>query len=193
MKNSISFILHVPVVILFVLVSLWVSPAFAQKKQDAQKIGVYDSRIITFAWSRSAFFSEHQKKFAQQSDSAQKSKDTARIKELSIHAMSYQHLLHQMVFGSGSISAIMELVRDKIPEIAKQASVCMIVSKFELNYKDPSCEIVDLTDQIAQLFKPTENIDKMAGEIKKEEPVPLEDLDIEQEMLDLYCERFGKK
>jgi hypothetical protein len=33
----------------------------------------------------------------------------------------------------------------------------------------------------------------MAGDISKADPVPLEDLTIEVEMLDLYCKRFGKK
>jgi hypothetical protein len=45
---------------------------------------------------------------------------------------------------------------------------------------------------VSGLFHPTENIDQMAAEIVKTEPVPLEDPTIEEEMLGLYCIRFGK-
>lgn len=132
-------------------------------------------------------------KFARQSDSATKANDTARLKELSVGIMSYQHLLHQMIFSNGSIIMAMNIVKDKLPELAKNEGVSMIVSKWELNFSDPSIAIIDVTDQVAKLFNPKENIDKMAADIKKQEPVPLEDLTIEGDMLDLYCKRFGGK
>jgi len=56
----------------------------AQSSPVKIKIGVYDSRIVTLAWSRSAFFADHQKMFGLKSDSATRAHDTARLKELSI-------------------------------------------------------------------------------------------------------------
>jgi hypothetical protein len=53
-------------------------------------------------------------------------------------------------------------------------------------------EVIDLTGEVIKLFSTTENIDHMVGEIAKAEPVPLQDLTIEAEMLDGYCKRFGK-
>jgi hypothetical protein len=167
--------------------------ALGQKNKSVYKIGVYDSRILVLAYSRSQFFADYQKKFKMQSDSANNAKDSAKIKELSVQAMSYQHLMHQMVFGSGSAKGIMNLVESKLPEVAKNAGVVMIVSKFEVNFNDPSVEIVDLTDAIIPLFNPLENIDKMKDEFKKIEPVALDQLSIEQEMLDMYCTKFKKK
>ncbi|MCX6277986.1 MAG: hypothetical protein NT004_07800 [Bacteroidetes bacterium] len=180
-------------IILLFLLATTGTMLFAQKKPTGLKIGTYDSRIITFAWSRSDYFKQHMKIFSMQNDSAQKANDTARIKELSIQAMSFQHLLHLMIFGTGSTTIIIDIVKDKLQELAKKEGVSMIVSKYEVNFADPSVEIIDLTNLIAQLFKPTENIDKMAGEISKVQPVPLEELTIENEMLDLYCHRFAKK
>jgi hypothetical protein len=98
-----------------------------------------------------------------------------------------------MVFGSGSIITVMDLVRDRLPEVAKQAGVGVLMSKFEMVFKDPSVETVDVTSQIIQLFKPNENLDKMITEIYKNEPIPLDDLDIEADMIDSYCSRFGGK
>ena len=132
-------------------------------------------------------------KIRQHSDSAMKTNDTLKIKEVSIQAMSYQHLLHQMVFSNGSAASILEQVKDKLPEVAKQAGVKIVISKYELTYQDPTVEVIDLTMEVAKLFNPAETIDKMVGEIQKSQPVPLDELSIEAEMIDGYCKRFGKK
>ena len=165
----------------------------AQKKSPVLKIGTYDSRIITFAWSRSDFFKERMAKMGQQGDSANKAHDSARIKDLGVQAMSFQHLLHQMVFSNGSAGLIMQIIKDKLPELARTTGANIIVSKWELNYRDPSVEIIDLTSQVEALFQPKENIDKMAAEISAQPPIPLDELGIETEMLDYYCKLFGKK
>ena len=193
MKNSISSFSMIFLLYLFSIITIPANSVYGQKNKNAIKIGTYDSRVIVFAYSRSQLFMDHQKKFSMQNDSIKNAKDSAKFKELSVMAMSYQHLLHQMVFSSGSVQDIIGLVKDKLPELAKQAGLVMIVSKFEVNYIDPSCEIVDLTNAIIPLFNPKENIEKMAGEIGKTKPVPIEELTIEQEMLEMYCTRFGKK
>ena len=166
---------------------------FAQKTKAAIRIGTYDSRIVTFAWSRSDYFKQRLIKINQQSDSAMKAHDTARIKELSVEAMSYQHLLHLMIFSNGSIGFVMAIVKDKLPGLAKTAGVSVILSKWELNFSDPSIEIVDLTSQVAQIFQPKENIDQMSKDISAQQPIPIDEFGIETDMLDGYCNRFGKK
>jgi hypothetical protein len=137
--------------LIFVIVATIAKPVYAQKKGETLKIGTYDSRVITFAWSRSDYFKHHMSKYNSQSDSARKVNDSAKIRELSVQGMSYQHLLHQMVFSTGMASSIMELIRNQLPELAKKEDVSMIVSKWELNFVNPTVEIVDLTNQIAQL------------------------------------------
>jgi hypothetical protein len=183
------------IVITFVLTVLTFSPyqLSAQKKSNVLRIGTYDSRIIVMAYSRSELFARHQELFIKQSDSAQKVNDTAKMKELSIQAMSNQHLLHLMVFGSGSASAIVNLIKEQLPDVAEKANVDIIISKFELSWTDPKVEIIDVTNDLVKLFKPKENIDKMCNEIAKTDPVPLEELTLEEDMLDLYCTRYGKK
>lgn len=165
----------------------------AQKKQPAIKIGTYDSRIIALAWSRTDYLKQHMMKFSMQMDSAQKAHDSARVKELTVGIMSYQHLLHLVVFSNGSAGFIMALVKDKLPELAKTTGVSVILSKWELNYSDPSFEVVDLTNQVVQLFQPKENIDKTAAEISNLQPGPIDEFAIETDMLDGYCRLYGKK
>lgn len=179
--------------ILLVVMTMTGMQVLSQPNVKVLKIGTYDSRTIIFAWSRSDFFRQHMAKFKSANDSAQKAKDTAKIRALSIQAISYQHLLHQMIFGTGTVAFVMDLVKDKISEVARNAGVSIVLSKWELIYKDPSAEVVDITEQIVQLFNPKEDIHKMMEEIRKTEPVPLEDLTIEDEMLDGYCRKFSIK
>ncbi len=167
--------------------------ASAQKKSSFIKIGTYDSRTIIFAWSRTDLLKQYLIKLNQRSDSAKKANDSAKIKELSVQAISFQHLLHQMVFSTGSVASIMKVINDKLPELAKTEGVSFIVSKYELNYSDPSFVVIDLTKKVAALFLPTENIDKMAAEIAKQSPIPIDEMTIETDMLDGYCKLYGKK
>ncbi|TRZ76096.1 MAG: hypothetical protein D4R97_01330 [Bacteroidetes bacterium] len=193
MKKQVQITISVITVIILSILYPAGNTAFAQKTKAAMKIGTYDSRIVIFAWSRSDYFKQHMIKFKQQSDSAEKAHDTARVKELSIQAMSFQHLLHLTVFSNGSVGFVMTIVKDKLPELAKTAGVSAILSKWELNFSDPSIEIVDLTSKIAQLFQPKENIDQMSKDISAQQPIPIDEFGIETEMLDGYCKRFGKK
>lgn len=193
MKKQVRISISVITVIILNIFQPAGNMAFAQKTKAAIKIGTYDSRIVIFAWSRSDYFKQRLIKINQQSDSATKAHDTARVKELSVGAMSYQHLLHLTVFSNGSIGFVMAIVKDKLPELAKTAGVSIILSKWELNFSDPSIEIVDLTSQVAQLFQPKENIDQMSKDISAQQPIPIDEFGIETDMLDGYCQKFGKK
>lgn len=193
MRTKSTSVISMVTAIAFLAIGLISPGAFAQKKTAAFRIGTYDSRIIAFAWSRTDHLKQHLVKINQQRDSANKANDSARIKEASVQAMSFQHLLHQIVFSNGSAGWIMVLIKDKLPELAKSEGVSVIVSKWELNFNEPSIEVVDLTGKVAALFQPKENINQMISEISKEKPLPLDELGIETEMLDGYCKLFGKK
>ncbi len=193
MKKQVQISISIIAMLIFCMINPAGNTVFGQKAKAAIKIGTYDSRIVIFAWSRSDYFKQHMIKFKQQSDSAEKAHDTARVKELSVQAMSFQHLLHLTVFSNGSVGFVMAIVKDKLPGLAKNEGVSVILSKWELNFSDPSIEIVDLTSQVAQLFQPKENIDQMSKDISAQQPIPIDEFGIEMDMLDGYCKRFGKK
>ena len=115
LKKAHCIPIQVFMMILILASTFDVTSSFAQKNATTMKIGVYDSRVVVLAYSRAELFRENRQKFAMQSDSASKAKDTVRLRDLSIQAMSYQHLLHLMVFGSGSITSVMELIKASIP------------------------------------------------------------------------------
>lgn len=193
MKKSIQLLISMLVMSSVFFLKPMGNAVFAQGTKSTIKIGTYDSRVVALAWSRSDYFKEHMTKFNRQNDSAEKAHDTARVKELSTWIMSHQHLMHLMVFSNGSIGHIMAIVKDKLPELAKTTGVSVILSKWELPFSDPSFELIDLTKQVSMLFNPKENIDKLAKEISGSQPVPLDEFSIEAELLDYYCQQFGKK
>jgi hypothetical protein len=193
MKKQIRIIAAIFIAGLFTAAFMTSSVTYAQAPPMKIKIGTYDSRVAVFAWSRTDGLKQFMKKISQETDSATKNKDTLKVKEVSIKAMSFQHLLHQVVFSTGSAASFVAVIKEKLPELAKKEGVSIIVSKYELNYSDPSIEIIDLTRQVAALFQPKEDIDKMITEIMAQPPYPIEELSIETDMLDLYAKRFPCK
>jgi hypothetical protein len=192
MKKNMSKVWILGLWVLFCILSS-TSPALAQTSQAKIKVGTYDSRMVVYAYSRSDYFKQYMMKIKMQSDSATRANDTIRLRELSVQAMSFQHLLHQMVFSNGSVTMVMKYIQDGLPGLASQAGVSVIVSKFELNWFAPGTETVDLSRQVCALFKPNENIESFLKEIEKVDPVPIEEMGIEEEMLIGYCNRFGNK
>ncbi len=168
----------------------------AQNIPEMLKIGTYDSRIVTLAYSRSDQFIQRQMKLRNEEKELMQSNDTTKMAEAAYRAVTEQYLAHQRVFCSGSASSILDLVKDKLPQVAQDAGVSAIVSKWELTFVDPSAEIVDLTMVIANLYNPKENIEKMATELAKQAPIPLEEFTVEEviEMWKQFESKYlGKK
>ena len=75
-----------------------------------------------------------------------------------------QTKLHMQGFSTASVSEYLEHIKDKIPAIAKQAGVDVIVSKWDLAYQSPDAEFVDVTDLMVKPFNPSEKVLKMVEE-----------------------------
>jgi hypothetical protein len=152
----------------------------AQESKKPLKIGTFDSRIVVLAYSRSDLFNERMNQMRETGEEIMQSNDTAKKIENAYKMFTWQYLLHQMVFCSGSTAAILDLVKDKLPQVAKEAGVSVITSKWELTFADPSAEIFDLTMPVAKLFNPKENIEAMAKDLTKQAPIPLSDFTVEE-------------
>jgi hypothetical protein len=99
--------------------------------------------------------------------------------------MTRQYLLHQQVFSNGSVASVIDLVRDRLPGVAKKAGVSLIMSKWELPYADPSVRIVDLTDDVIALFHPENMSTEVIRSIRMQEPIPIQDISV-AEVVDMW-------
>ena len=79
--------------------------------------------------------------------------------------------MHEKGFGTGSARFEIMEIKDKIDSLTKTEKIDLVVSKLELNYSNSSCEVIDITEKIASLFKPNDRFKKMLQDILKSEPV----------------------
>ena len=185
MKSKKSALMVLMMLATVLMTTAIISPASAQKKSSAVKIGTYDSRIVMLAYAKSNFFKEKLQKVSKESEELLNSKDSVKMKEGAMKMISFSFNMEKCVFTSASATPIINLVKDQFPEVAKKAGVSMIVSKGDLNYSNPDIEIIDLTQQISTLFDPAGADVKTAAEISKQDPVSEEEYGV-GESIDMW-------
>ena len=62
-----------------------------------------------------------------------------------------------------------------LPTIAASARVSVIVSKWDVAFRDPNVEYVDVTDALVARFNPSEKVQKWIADGRSKEPMPLLD------------------
>ena len=137
------------------------------------RVGTFDSRAVAIAYARSALAAPVMKDWRDKYEKAKAEKNEEIIKECEAWGTTHQQLLHLQCFSIGSVADILEKVKDNLPKIAQEAGVDIIVSKWEVVYKNLSIEIVDVTSHLAKLFNPNEQTLKIIEELAKQPPTPL--------------------
>lgn len=150
-----------------------------QVAKPSMRIGVYDSRGIAVAYARSAEFQQKAAKMHGDYEEAKSKGDDKRIKELEKQGPWTQVRLHQQGFSTAGVTDIVAKVAGALPGVAREAKVVLIVSKWEMPYRDPSIEIVDVTLPIARLFKPDEQTLQVIEGITKQQPIPFDEISLD--------------
>ena len=151
-----------------------VSTAPAQSQPNALRIGVYDSRAIAIAYGGSADFQRVLQSAHKEYDAAKQAKNDGQMQAVKDRMKLQQRRLHEEGFSTGSVAPIMATLKDVLPEVARQADVQLIVSKWELNEQSPDVTVVDVTDQLVALFHPSEKVLKWVKSIEAQPPLPIE-------------------
>jgi Skp family chaperone for outer membrane proteins len=163
------------VVFILLLIS---GPIYSQQETSKLRIGTFDSRCVAVAYGRTADFMKEIDALRNEVAKAKESGNEELAKELEQQGPSKQVLMHQQVFSNGSINNILEQMKDKLPTLAKENNVKMILSKWEIPFADESFEYVDITDQLVKFFNPDDATKKVIDEIKAMEPIPIEKIPI---------------
>jgi len=150
--------------------------AFAQSKENALRIGVYDSRAIAVAWGNSAEFQKSLDAVKADYKKAEAAKDDKRGKEIETGMKAGQRRLHEQGFSTGSVASIMAKIKDSLPAVARKAGVDVIVSKWEVNYQSPGIKVVDVTDDLVALFHPSAKGLEWAKSIQTHPRIPIEQI-----------------
>lgn len=145
------------------------------------RVGTFDSRAVALAYYRSKPFGRVMKKLKDDFEQAKAAGDEKRAAELEVQGPAQQALMRRQGFGTASVADILKKIEKKIPKIAKQANVAVIVSKWDITYQRSAADFVDVTELLVQPFDPDEKTQKIIKEIQKQEPVPLEELEGHQD------------
>ena len=164
-----------PVMILSLFVMLFMSPAAPGEAPTTRPskvaIGVYDSRAVAIAFVQSGGQEPLAKDLRKQLDQAKAAGDTKRVEQIKAQGANQQILRHLQGFSNAPVDDILLQVKDKLPGIAEQAGVDVILPK--LDYHKPDVVTIDVTDQIVTLFHPSEKTLKTIAELRKREPFPM--------------------
>ena len=144
-----------------------------------KQIGIYDSRAVAYAhfWT-----DDHQRKLKEQMEAAKAAKtagDKAQYEKLAGSLKDLQKKNHRQVFGAAPVEEAMTALQPQMADIQKEAGVSILVSKWDeqglKQYK--AAKQVDVTDLLVRkLIQPTEKQLKTIEEIKKQKPVPFDQI-----------------
>ncbi len=166
----------------FALVTLGVlgSNARAQQPASAQKpglrVGTFDSRALVMAYAGSKEFNDKIKAMMDEHTKAKQAGDQKTVQKLEAEGKAQQQRFHEQGFAATPADDILERIKDSLPQIAKEAGVDVIVSKWQIAYRAPNAEMVDVTDLIVKPFNPSAKTLRNIEEIKKVKPLPREEV-----------------
>jgi hypothetical protein len=147
-----------------------------EKSDSLARVGIYDSRAIAVAYAGSDFHIRWAKSLKAESERAKTEGNQKLYAELKAKAADQQKLLHMQGFSVAPVDNILANIKDKIPEIIRNAGVAAIESKWdkEALRKYKPAEFIDITMELVKAFNPNDRQLKWAVEIQKKEPVSLE-------------------
>lgn len=139
-------------------------------------VGTFDSRAVAIACIRSEASADYlralQADVERALERARAAGDTALAADLEALGPAMQERMHQQGFGTAPVDDILARIADRLPALAQEAGVDVIVSKWGLAYRAPGASFVDVTERLAAAFEPDEATWKVLREVVETEPVP---------------------
>ena len=93
-------------------------------KSDGPKVrvGIYDSRAVAVAFAHSDWNEKRLEPKMAEMEKAKAIGDTKKIQELDKWGHAQQAKLHRQGFGAASVDAILEHIKDNLPQVASRCS-----------------------------------------------------------------------
>ncbi len=141
-----------------------------------ERIGIYDSRVLAYAH----FWSEPEQREMNEAFAAAKEAkikgDTNVLAELKAQMKQRQEKNHLQVFSTAPVEDVLATIKDRVQLVQQQAGVSRLLSKWDEAGLKPykSAEKVEVTEQLLSAFKLDAKQLKVASDIRKHDPLPLE-------------------
>jgi hypothetical protein len=141
----------------------------------ASRVGIYDSRAVSFAhfWSEPA--RQERDALIAKAKAAKDSGDKKRFEELQKEIVAGQKRSHLQVFSTAPADEAMAALQDKLPAIERELGVTSLVSKWDEGALKtiPEANRVDATDRLVREFKLDEKRRNGIEKFKTVKPLPL--------------------
>jgi hypothetical protein len=159
------------------LLSLVAAPAAEPAKTAEARVGIYDSRVLSFAHFWSEPVRKERDALVAEAKAAKNAGDTARFKSLEQQIVAGSNRSHLQVFSTAPADESLAALEDKLPAIQKELGVARFVSRWdEAALKQiPAANRVDATDRLAREFAPDAKRLQTIEQLKKSKPLPLDE------------------
>jgi hypothetical protein len=174
MKNG-RFLLGITVVIAIIFSGLAICARSETAAEEHKiRIGYFNTRAIAMAYTQSRIFNEKITKIVTQAKEAKASGNDKIYKKLDAELKMEQEKIHWQVFSNARIDDILTQVRPSYEQIAQKANVAAIAEN--VVYNDTKVELVDVTELVAEQFKPNEATKEKMQQIIKKPPASFEEM-----------------
>ena len=153
------------------------SQSTVSEKKKLLRVGVYDSRAIPMAYTYSKYGNDFMPRLSREKKEAEAKGDLKKAQDLEEQMQRHALKKHKQVFSTTPVHDLLEVVKKKIPKVAKQAGVDLIVSKWQVDYLAPDAETVDVTLEMVQAFEPEPGVLERIKKMMKIKPLMEEEVE----------------
>ena len=107
---------------------------------------------------------------------AEQAGDTDKVNKIDALMTQYSIRAHSQVFSTTPVHDILKCIKDRIPQIAQEAKVDVIVSKWEFDYLHPDTELIDVTMQLVRAYNPKPNTKDTIEGLIRTKPISYEEI-----------------
>ena len=142
----------------------------SDKGSSILRVGTYDNRAIAVAYAHSAYNPVRSK--MQEHERAKAAGDAKRVEELERWGPKHQRQLHRQGFCRVPVNDLLMHVRDKLPDVARKANVDVIAWHYD--YSAAGVDVVDVTEELALLFDPSDKTLQTIEQLRNKKPLDLD-------------------
>jgi hypothetical protein len=147
-----------------------------ERVEQTVRIGTYDSRAIAIAYGNSEEGQAAIMSLMKEFRAAKEANNDSLVAALELRGQMHQKLMHMRAFSTAPVDEFFQAHAADVAAIARKAGVEAVVPEFELLWHGDVVKTVDLTEELAAIFHPTEQGMEWAKQTRGGKPLPLLDV-----------------
>lgn len=148
-------------------------PDEVDQLEPVVRVGVFDNRAIAVAYARSIEAKRQLESTLQRHAEAKKSGDAELVKRIERGLDRRQWLMHRQGFGVESVRDLLKQVEPGLADVKRESGLAMIAWEPMLVDFD-HVQLVDVTDELVELFEPDEATRSIIDQLRKSDPVEVD-------------------